>query len=223
MRVVRNVTPGTLSRIRDSSAIVNPSIARAPHALEHVRRRMLQRQIDVSAHLPALRHCVEHIVGDRGGVEVEQPDPVRPSIASSRRNRPASAPRSPRSMPKKVVSCEMSSSSRTPRPASDRASRTMESAGPAPILAAQRRNDAERAGVVAAFGDLHVGIVARRRQKARGRGVVEIGGQVGVGVRRSALAKSSSRDRDPGSGSESLRSGTMEADTRRRFQGSSDP
>ena len=46
---------------------------------------------------------------------------------SSRRSRP-SAPRSPQSMPKNVVSSEISSNSRTPRSASARASRTIESA-----------------------------------------------------------------------------------------------
>src|SRR5204863_7754783 len=37
--------------------------------------------------------------------------------------------------------------------------------------AAQARNDAERAAVVAAFRDLEVGDVARRRQRAGGEGV----------------------------------------------------
>ena len=58
----------------------------------------------------------------------------------------------------------MSSSSLTPRAASaarfvdDRLGR------PAAVVAAQRRDDAERALVVAAFGDLHVGVVPRRRE-----------------------------------------------------------
>ena len=63
----------------------------------------------------------------------------------------------------------MSSSSLTPRAASgarlgdDRLDR------PAAVLAAQLRDDAEGAVVVAALGDLHVGVVLRRGQDARRR------------------------------------------------------
>ena len=53
---------------------------------------------------------------------------------------------------------------------------------PAAIVAAQRRDDAEGALVVAAFGDLHVGVVPRRRQQPRRIGVVDVCGK-GSGVR----------------------------------------
>ena len=49
-------------------------------------------------------------------------------------------------------------------------------------LAAQLRNDAEGAGMIAAFGDLDVGGVARRGQQARRVLVVEIAGQLGGGA-----------------------------------------
>ena len=49
-------------------------------------------------------------------------------------------------------------------------------------LAAQLRNDAERAGMIAAFGDLDVSRVLRRGQQARRVLVVEIVGQVGDGA-----------------------------------------
>src|SRR5262249_965426 len=45
----------------------------------------------------------------------------------------------------------------------------------APVLATQRRDDAERARVVAAFADFHVRVVLRCRQQSGSRGVVEIG------------------------------------------------
>ena len=49
-------------------------------------------------------------------------------------------------------------------------------------LAAQLRNDAERAGMIAAFGDLDVGRVLRRGQQARRVLVVQIVRQVGDGA-----------------------------------------
>ena len=48
-------------------------------------------------------------------------------------------------------------------------------------LAAKLRNDAEGAGMIAAFGDLDVGGVARGGEQARGVLVVEIAGQLGAG------------------------------------------
>ena len=56
--------------------VVGLPVARPAHALQHVRRRVLQRQVDVAAHLLALRHRVEHVVGDRRRVEVEEADPA---------------------------------------------------------------------------------------------------------------------------------------------------
>ena len=46
------------------------------HPLQHGGRGVLQRQVDVLADLLALGHRVEHVVGDRRRVEVEQPDPL---------------------------------------------------------------------------------------------------------------------------------------------------
>jgi hypothetical protein len=59
---------------------------------------------------------------------------------------------------------------------------------PAAVVAAQRRDDAEGALVVAPFGDLDVGVVPRRRQKPRRLRVVDVGWQVpGFGTRDSGL------------------------------------
>ena len=69
----------------------------------------------------------------------------------------------------------MSSSSLTPRAASRCASAHDRVGRTAAIGAAQRRDDAERALVVAAFGDLHVRVVPRRREQARRIGVVDVG------------------------------------------------
>ncbi len=141
---------------------------------------MLQRQVDVPADLLALGHRVQHVVGDRGGVEVEQPDPLeavdRVQLPQQPREGAALAPvdaverrvlRDQQQLPHAPVR-------ERPRLAHDRLGRA------AAVRAAQRRDDAERAGVVAALGDLDVREVRRRRQQARGVGVVEIGRDVGI-------------------------------------------
>ncbi len=58
-------------------------------------------------------------------------------------------------------------------------------------LAAQLRNDAEGAGMIAAFGDLDVGGVARGGEQARGVLVVEIAGQLGSGTVPSVAGEAS--------------------------------
>ena len=60
---------------------------------------------------------------------------------------------------------------------------------------AQLRDDAERAGVVAALADLHVGEPGRGRQHARQRVVVDPGGQVGPRlVARGGVARHRAQD-----------------------------
>jgi hypothetical protein len=39
---------------------------------------MLQREVDVLAHLGALRHRGQCVVADRRRIQVEQPDPLEP-------------------------------------------------------------------------------------------------------------------------------------------------
>ena len=58
-------------------------------------------------------------------------------------------------------------------------------------LAAKLRNNAERAGMIAALGNLDVGRVLRRRQNARGVLVVEIVRQIGDGAVPIILGESS--------------------------------
>ena len=76
MNVVRSVTPGTRRANAREQLVVGLAIARTPHASQHVGRRVLQRQVDVLADLLALGHRVEHVVGDRRRIEVEQADPL---------------------------------------------------------------------------------------------------------------------------------------------------
>ena len=66
------------------------------HPLEHGIRRVLERQIDVFADLVALGHRRERLIVDRGGVEVEQPNPLqavdRVELAQQPRERAALLP-----------------------------------------------------------------------------------------------------------------------------------
>ena len=96
---------------------------------------------------------------------------ARPSGASvsSRRSSGASDPGSPTSRPYQARSCATSTSSATPL-ATRLAGLGLDRLGRAgALLAAERRDGAERAGAVAAFGDLQV----RPRHARRGAGQLE--------------------------------------------------
>ena len=88
MNVVRSVTPGT--RVPDP--VEQPLVAGARagplHPLQHRVRRVLQRQVDVLADLLALRHRLQHVVADRGRIEVEHPDPLEAVDAVERAQQP---------------------------------------------------------------------------------------------------------------------------------------
>ena len=142
----------------------------------------------------ALGHRLEHVARDRRRVEVEQPDP-RQSVDGIQFPQQscqgaALAPVDP--VEGGVLGNQQQLASRRVA-ASARASRDDRFRRAAAIVPAQRRDDAERAGVVAALGDLHVGEVPGRRQQPRRLGVVEV-------VRRSALGarrRSGSAAREP--------------------------
>ena len=125
----------------------------------------------------AVGHRRQRVLVDRRGVEVEQPDPLQAvdgvQLAKQPRQRAALAAID--AVEGRVLRDQQQFL--TPRAARARASRTIESGGPVPIVAAQRRDDAERALVVAAFGNLDVGVVLRalpgsaacRRRRCTGR------------------------------------------------------
>ncbi len=116
---------------------------------------------------------VDHV----GRVEVEQPDPFetvdRIQVAQQARQRTAFLPID--AIERRILrdqqqlldapSCERTGF------ADDRIART------APILAAQRRDDAEGTFVVAAYRDFHVGVKARRGKQAWRLCVVNVGRQ----------------------------------------------
>ena len=83
---------------------------------------------------------------------------ARPSAASAsrRRSNGASAPGSSMSRPYQARSWATSTISATPPSTSERASASIDSIVARALLAAERRDRAERARAVAALGDLHV-------------------------------------------------------------------
>ena len=187
MKVVRSATPGDAGADPLEQTIVGLPRARPLHPLQHVVRRVLQRQVDVLADLVALRHRVERRVVDRRRVEVEQADPLeavdRVQLAEQTAERAAllavdavegSVLRDEQQL-LDAARCERA------RLVDDRIRRA------AAVRAAQRRDDAERALVVAAFGDLHVRVVTRRREHARRARVVDVCGTGVAGIRDSGF------------------------------------
>ena len=84
-----------------------------------------------------------------------------PSTAPAARSSAPNAYRSPNSRPYELTFCPSSVTSSTPCSTSARTSASTSPGAPVPLLAAQRRDDAEGAGVVAADRDRHPGRVRR--------------------------------------------------------------
>src|SRR5439155_18088374 len=135
---------------------------------------MLERQIDVLADPLALRHRRERVLVYRRWIEIEETNPFEAvdlvQLAEQPRERAALSAIDPveglvlrdEEQLLHPARCERT------RFAHDRFSRT------APVLSTQPWNDAEGAFVVAAFRDLHVGIMLRRRQQSRRLGIVDV-------------------------------------------------
>ena len=52
--------------------------------LQHRRRDVLEREVEVGARRCPTEHRVDQLVGDSLGMQIHQPDPLEPSIRSSR-------------------------------------------------------------------------------------------------------------------------------------------
>ena len=149
---------------------------------------MLKRQVDVLADLLAFRHRRQRLVVYRRRVEVQQPDPLeavdRVQVAQEPRERAALAAIDAVEGGVLRDQQQLLDAARRERArlADDRLRRT------ASIRAAQRRDDAEGALVVAALGDLDVGVMPRRREQTRRVRVVDVGrarlrrGRRGLGI-----------------------------------------
>ena len=157
--------------------LVTAARAGTAHALEHRRRRVLQRQIDVAHHFFARRHGVNRLGRDRGRVEVEQPDPLEAVDGIQRPQQPAERtailPVAIDAVEGRVLGDEQQflDAARGQRACFGHDRRLVAAA----VRATQFRDDAERAVVIAAFRDLHVGVVAGRGEPAGRGGVVQVG------------------------------------------------
>ena len=136
------------------------AVAPALHRAQQRRRRVLQREVEVRDDRRQLEHRRHERIVHFRRVEVEQPDArqaVRARARSSRRSNGSSDPGSSASRPYHARSCATSTTSRhavldeVAHLGLDRFRSTRA------LLAAERRDRAERAGAVAAFGDLDVG------------------------------------------------------------------
>ena len=161
MNVVRRVTSGRRSRMLARSSLIAGPRARPLHALQHgVGERAAAAgrctcRPSRTRRWPRSRRPRLSLDTSRAGEST-----TMPVDAINSRRRRGRAPRSLRSMPKNVVSWEISRSSLTPRDGQLPCFPHDGVDGAASIVAAHLRDDAERALVVAALGNLHVRVVA---------------------------------------------------------------
>ena len=162
----RNAASGSSARM--PSMIVEEAVAAPPalHAPQQARRRVLQREVEVRDDRRQLEHRRDERVVHLGRVEVEQPharEPVRAQRvepAQQRRERARLADVA--AVPREVLGDEHDLGDAL---LDERAHLGLDRLGRArALLAAERRDGAERARAVAALGDLHV-----RPRRARRR------------------------------------------------------
>ena len=158
-------------------ALVAGARARPFHALQHRVGRVLQRQVHVAAHLVQPGHGVQHVVGDRGRVEVQHPDPLDAVHVLQRlqQARQGAALAAVVAVERRVLRDEQ----QLLDAARGQRVRFLDHGivRPAAVVPAQRRDDAEAALVVTAFGHLDVGVVAGGGEQPRRFRVVKIRGK----------------------------------------------
>src|SRR5271165_2064203 len=148
-------------------------IARAAHRLQHPRRRVLEGHVDIGQHIAAV-HQLHDLIDMRIGVDIVQPHPgaERAELAykvEEARGDVAVAPPARGVLQIAAVGAGVLRNDKElldARP--DQLFRFAQhlARGPRHKVAAQSWNDAEAAAVVAALGDLEIGVVARRQLDA---------------------------------------------------------
>ena len=206
MKVVRRATPGTRSRMRPSSRSYFWRRAGASHALEHRVRRVLKRKVDILADLLALRHGGERVVVDRRRIQVKQANPFEAVNLVQHPQQPRQRPTFVAVDPvkRRVLRDEQQlldpAIRQRARLADDRLG------GPAAVAAAQRRDDAEGALVIAPFSDLDVRVMPGRGEHPRCLGVVHVGRRRAAGRGPSEKGeRRAARGREAGDGAHDLR------------------
>ena len=180
MNVLRIVRSGQISRQRAHALEIVLGARRALHRFEDARARVLERHVEVGQDL-AFRHERDHFVDVRIGIDVVQPHPDAElaerarELGHARLQRPA-APEAGAVFDVHAVGARVLRDDEQLLHAglhqvlgflhhlADRAAHE---------VAAHRGDDAERAAVVAAFGDLQIRVVPRRELDALRRDEVD--------------------------------------------------
>ena len=152
------------------------------HALQHVGGGVLQRDIDVIRDLRVIRDSLQQALGDLVGISVEETYPLQlfDLRQSFEEKRETVLHAQVFAVAGGVLPDEGDFFHALFREALGFRNHRFETARAE--FAAQLRDDAERAGMIAAFGDLDVGRVFRRGQETRRVVVVEIVRQIGDGA-----------------------------------------
>ena len=195
----RNAASGSLARMRaievDEAVTAPPAL----HAAQQRRGRVLEREVEVR-HDGRRARASSTSSGSLTslGYRYSSRTRARPVGASRSRRRSsgASAPGSPMSRPYQARSWATRTISATPPSTSDAHLGLDRVDGPRALLAAERRDRAERARAVAALGDLHV----RPRRRRRGPGQLEQvpdAGRLAAHAARPRRARPRPRSRPP--------------------------
>ena len=161
---------GMAARTSSQDAEVALAPVGAAHRPQHRVRAGLQRHVQRVADVRRLGHRVDHVVGEVARVRGGEPDPLQPVDRAA----------GPQQLAERVPVAELDAVGVDVLPEQGHLEHALgdqrldlgeDVAGPAVLLlAAQRRHDAERAGVVAADRDRHpagVGRLAPGRQRRR--------------------------------------------------------
>src|SRR3989338_7570623 len=162
-----------LSNACEERIVVLPR-SRALHSLEYRIRRVLQGQVDVLAHPVALGHRGKRLVVDRRRIEIQEANPfeavngIERAQESSKRVTLVPVVAVERGVLRDEENLFDALRDQRSGLLDDRLGRT------AAVVAPERRDDAERAFVVAALSHLYIGVVPRGGEYARSARIVDI-------------------------------------------------
>ena len=186
MNEVRSITPGIVARMRSirrrKASPLEPRFMLRQHAAAGV----LQRHVHIFHQARMGGQRVEQPLRDAIGIRVEEAHPVRPSTLGKPREQHGKAVAQAEILAiRSGVLADQRHFAHAGRGEIFRLAHDGFKAAAAE-LPAQLRNDAERAGMIAALGDLDVGGVARSGEQARRGIVIEKRGRAQRRARRSS-------------------------------------
>ena len=180
MKVERSVRSGQISRQR-AMRVERLFLRRRPlHALQHVGGGVLERDVEIGQHV-AVRHQRDDVVDMRVGIDVVQPHPGAERAELAREIEELRPHLAVLPLARGVFDVDavgrgvlrdhqqfLDAGRDQPLGLAQHVG-----GGPRDQIAAQLRDDAEGAAVVAAFGNLQIGVVPRRELDALGRHQIE--------------------------------------------------